>query len=285
MADQLCCRCRNYQTPDKKLFTNTWIGQRHVVSQTYLTYRWVVAILTLIFLAESTYRRVVQDGEWRYWLYLTTWVQVAAFLTYWLEVGLVTIRRRREQHGEVGSGELTSYAESSSSGLPASHRLLWVTANINSTLSVLTSIIYWSFVYSPGLHPLDMQNLSGHALITAINILDVFISARPWRCLHAYHSQLFCLVYALSNFAYIEEEGTSIYETHYLYSVLDWSKPTHCLLTIFAVALLLPFIHIIFIILYKLRSSIETVGQRKQKKDPSKPEIEMGRISLLSNKM
>jgi hypothetical protein len=49
---------------------------------------------------------------------------------------------------------------------------------------------------------------------------------RPWRCLHAYHSQLFCLVYALSNFAYIEEEGTSIYETHYLYSVLDWSKPT-----------------------------------------------------------
>jgi hypothetical protein len=49
---------------------------------------------------------------------------------------------------------------------------------------------------------------------------------RPWRCLHAYHSQLFCLVYALSNFAYIEEEGTAIYATHYLYSVLDWSKPT-----------------------------------------------------------
>jgi hypothetical protein len=33
-------------------------------------------------------------------------------------------------------------------------------------------------VYTPALHPLDMQNLSGHALITAINILDIFISAR-----------------------------------------------------------------------------------------------------------
>jgi hypothetical protein len=73
---------------------------------------------------------------------------------------------------------LDSYAESGSAGLPLSHRLLWVTANINSTLSVLSSLIYWSFVYTPALHPLDMQNLSGHALITAINILDIFISAR-----------------------------------------------------------------------------------------------------------
>ena len=29
---------------------------------------------------------------------------------------------------------------------------------------------------------------------------DVF---RPWRCLHVYHVQLFCLVYVMSNFAYI----------------------------------------------------------------------------------
>ncbi len=79
--------------------------------------------------------------------------------------------------GEYEGVMLGSYAESGSS-LPFSHRVLWVTANINSTLSVLTSLIYWSFVYTPGLHPLDLQNLSGHALITAINIFDVFVSAR-----------------------------------------------------------------------------------------------------------
>ncbi len=32
-------------------------------------------------------------------VFLATWVQVAAFLTYWLEAYLVTSRRRREQHG------------------------------------------------------------------------------------------------------------------------------------------------------------------------------------------
>ncbi len=43
----------------------------------------------------------MSDGEWRYWLYLTTWVQVAAFLTYWQEAALVTARRHREQHGQL----------------------------------------------------------------------------------------------------------------------------------------------------------------------------------------
>lgn len=37
----------------------------------------------------------------------------------------------------------------------------------------------------------------------------------------------------------------------YIYSILDWSRPTHCVLTILGVVLILPFIHFIFIILYK----------------------------------
>jgi hypothetical protein len=88
---------------------------------------------------------------------------------------------------EVAVLESYRYAESGSL-LPLSHRILWVTANINSTLSLLSSMIYWSFVYTPGLHPLDLQNLSGHALITAINIIDVFISARYNQNHKALHS-------------------------------------------------------------------------------------------------
>ena len=37
----------------------------------------------------------------------------------------------------------------------------------------------------------------------------------------------------------------------YIYSILDWSHPTYCVLTILGVVLILPFIHFIFIILYK----------------------------------
>ena len=49
---------------------------------------------------------------------------------------------------------------------------------------------------------------------------------RPWRVLHVYHAQLFCLVYVMSNFAYIEGGGTNTADQPYIYSVLDWSKPT-----------------------------------------------------------
>ena len=61
----------------------------------------------------------------------------------------------------------------------------------------------------------------------SINTIAIWILlCRPWRCLDVYQSQLFCLAYALTNFAYIAEEGTGIYSSQYLYSILDWSNPT-----------------------------------------------------------
>ena len=92
-------------------------------------------------------------------------------------------------------------------------------------------------------HGLSLENLVGHAVITAVNVIDVFISSRPWRCLHVYQvfsymwlsisvlscwkkwkrkrwiylhnqkhvfqTQLFCLTYSLSSLVTVEEEGNS----------------------------------------------------------------------------
>ena len=55
----------------------------------------------------------------------------------------------------------------------------------------------------------------------------------------------------MSNLAYIEGGGTNLADKPYIYSILNWSHPTHCVLTILGVVLVLPFIHFIFIILYK----------------------------------
>ena len=40
-----------------------------------------------------------------------------------------------------------------------------------------------------------------------------------------YQTQLFCLVYVMSNFAYIEDGGTNLDDQPYIYSILDWSQP------------------------------------------------------------
>jgi len=280
-----CQKCLNYQQPDKKLFTNTWIGSPVYVSRAYLVYRWIVATLVLIFLIQSFISRALDAGEWwKYFLLLANWGRVLAVLTYLWEVVLVTIRWRRELDGQVELS-LTSNYESTSSPLPWSHRTLWMLANVNSDVSLLCSIVYWPFLYNQ--EPLDFQNITGHGLITAINIIDVFISARPWRCLHAYHVQLFCLIYVLSNFAYVEGGGTNLADQPYIYSILDWSKPTHCLITIFGVMLILPFLHFMFIMLYKSRCLVARVVQSSKKAGPgnSSQDIEMveGNLALLQD--
>ena len=92
---------------------------------------------------------------------------------------------------------------------------------------------------------------TGELISTPHIVPDLSSSSRPWRCLHLYHVQLFCLVYVMSNLAYIEGGGTNLADKPYIYSILNWSHPTHCVLTILGVVLVLPFIHFIFIILYK----------------------------------
>ena len=64
-------------------------------------YRWVVAILVLVFFIQSFISRALQAGEWwKYFLLLANWGRVLAVLTYTWEVVLVTTRWRRELDGK-----------------------------------------------------------------------------------------------------------------------------------------------------------------------------------------
>ena len=213
----------------------------------YLLYRWLLSLTTIIFFLHSLCVRISLPAGWKYVLYLTNWSRVLSVLHFTTEAVLVTARWWRERR-ERGRLDLSS-AYSSEPSLPLSHRVLWVLANINSDTAALCTIVYWGFLYDG--REFDVDNVSGHILISLINILDVFISHRPWRCLHLYHVQLFCLVYVMSNLAYIEGGGTNLADKPYIYSILNWSHPAHCVLTILGVVLVLPFIHFIFIILYK----------------------------------
>jgi len=279
-----CQKCLNYQEPDRKVFTNTWVGRSSYVSRTYLLYRWLLVIVLLVFLVQSFISRSLHSSDWRkYFLYLTNWGRVLAVLTYTWEAVLVTSRWRRELDGQVELSLTSSYA-ATGSPLPWSHRFLWMFANVNSAVSALCSIVYWPFLYT-GQHPLNFENITGHGLLTGINVIDLFISARPWRCLHAYHVQLFCLIYVLSNFAYIEGGGTNLADQPYIYSILDWSKPTHCLITIFGVLLILPFLHFIFILLYKCRCALAKIIHPLHPDDQAGQGMEMveGNLALLAD--
>ena len=102
-------------------------------------------------------------------------------------------------------------------------------------------------------------------------------------------TQLFCLAYSLSSLVTVEEEGNSEVQQHpskqsyldfflpfgspanlhlevqgasidlpYSYSLLP-AEPSHALITILGIMLILPFIHLFFVFLYKLRCSLVKV--------------------------
>lgn len=236
------------------------------MSVCYLTYRWFISLTLLTLLAQSLGPRLIQSPRtcWYYLLYLAHWVRLLAVLHHTWEAALVTSRWRTELAGQVDASVREGYSSGPGPTLPWSHRILWTLANINTEVSGLCSLVYWPFIYTPE-HDLGLENLSGHAIITAINIWDIFISARPWRCLHAYQAQLFCLAYSLSSLVTLEEEGRAVAQGSrdlpYSYSLLP-SKPSHALITILGVSLLLPFIHLAFILLYKLRCCLVTLAGR-----------------------
>ena len=57
-------------------------------------------------------------------------------------------------------------------------------------------------------HGLSLENLVGHAVITAVNVIDVFISSRPWRCLHVYQvfSYMWLSISVFSSWTKVKKE-------------------------------------------------------------------------------
>ena len=142
----------------------------------YLLYRWFLSATVFLLFLHSLCRRLwLSEDWWKYFLYLTNWSRLLAVTHYTLEAVLVTLRWRKERRRLEDRSVMSSYASSEPS-LPLSHRVLWAAANINSDTAALCTIVYWGFLYHNA--SIDLDNVSGHILLSLFNILDVFISNR-----------------------------------------------------------------------------------------------------------
>ena len=85
--------------------------------------------------------------------------------------------------------------------------------------------VYWVTLYNPDRHNLDFENFSGHGLVSLLCVLDVAVSARPWRLLHAAHPVLFATLFGAFSLVYHLCGGTNYFNEPYIYPILDWSRP------------------------------------------------------------
>ena len=86
-------------------------------------------------------------------------------------------------------------------------------------------MVYWAALYSPEKHQEDFENFSGHLLIAAVCLLDVWISDRPWLLIHALHPIVFGAAFGVFSLVFHFLGGTNYYSEPYIYYILDWNKP------------------------------------------------------------
>lgn len=273
--------CGRDSDPPSLRFTNTWLSGL-LVSPAYLTYRWAVATLCLTGLIQSLVHnanyfleRGQPENVTKYFIYLTNNGRLVAVLATLLEAGLVTGRFVRPPRPTtdyfVGGSELVQ--------LPILVKVLWVLTNISSSLSVMISLVYWLTLHNPDRHLLDFENFSGHLIIALLNIVDVFISNRPWRLEHAAHPVLFSTMFGSFSFLYHLVGGTNYYHELYIYHILDWARPGRTLLVMLGVAFVLVIIHGIFYLLYLAREFCA----RRLKGDPLGGHSEQKTVSLIGD--
>ena len=150
--------------------------------------------------------------------------------------------------------------------LPTIYKILWFLCNVNCSLSIIISFVYWITLYRPDRHYLDFENFSGHLLIAVVNVFDIFISNRPWRLIHAFHAILFGGLFGLFSLLYFLVGGTNYYFEPFIYHILDWSHPVRTLLVMGGVSIFLIFSHTGLFLLYQLRLVLISFVKRRRTK-------------------
>ena len=66
------------------------------------------------------------------------------------------------------------------------HQFVWCLSNMNTPISCFISLFYWLVLFDPAKDSLSYWNLFSHLFNSLINLLDLCVSAQPWRWQHFY---------------------------------------------------------------------------------------------------
>lgn len=95
-----------------------------------------------------------------------------------------------------------------------------------------------------------------HAMNAVIMVLDVLIVAYPIRLLHVVQPVTVGLCYVIFSVIYYAAGGVDDVGNHYIYNVLDWSKPGTTVGVVAGVLLLAVVAHLAMFLLHKLRALV-----------------------------
>ncbi|KAK3102125.1 hypothetical protein FSP39_009019 [Pinctada imbricata] len=199
-----------------------WFNQK-----VYMVYRVVLGISMVTWIVADFYyesQMFYKHKKWIYLVYATNWSFILLGITTVFQAVCVLFYCKRSSF---------CIDHQSFERMPPSLKVLWMLQNLSYCSAIVVSISYWSFIAfleDENVLQSDMSRLK-HTLNSLYVILEILISATPFRILHLFFTVMLGSIYSLFNAIYFLNDGTILEGRHYAYNVLNWLNPAEAIIT------------------------------------------------------
>ncbi|XP_072941941.1 protein rolling stone-like [Epargyreus clarus] len=183
----------------------------------------------------------------KFLLYMTHWGLILIFLESLFGI-IVTLKN---SNGEFSDTTL---------GLPWYVKTYWVLYNLAVPVAFLVTLFYWcvlkSAVKKVNYSPNPTLDIMLHGVNSVVMLVELTLSAHPSRLRHIMQPLYFALGYCIFTVLYYAAGGVDPWGNHFIYPVIDWSKPEQTLVVITLTALFLALMHLLTVAIAAARDLI-----------------------------
>ena len=136
------------------------------------------------------------------------------------------------------------------------HKLLWFLYVISATAGVWITAGYWTVLVEDD--PIDANNITRHALNSVFMVIDIWLSAIPFRLFHSIYPFLYLVIYIAFTVIYWLLGGTNTEGDPFIYEALNYNDfdPIFGGLLVVFLLVVLPILHLILFGITKLRDHL-----------------------------
>ena len=198
-----------------------------------------------------------------YFIQATTLTLSALYCEYKKHKGASSSTNETQALVEKGSGddnanqnEKTTEEALEEDALRLPQKIFWLLYIISANVGLLITAGYWTILLED--EPIDVNNITKHALNSVFMVMDTFLSSIPVRLFHSAYTLLYIIMYLAFTVVYWQLGGTNNQGQPYIYKLLDYNNfkaSTGCLIAFFLL-LVQPVLQLMLFGLVKLRDHL-----------------------------
>ena len=210
----------HFNLKNPKFITQGALATQDTVSRWYMMYKLSLGVYFLSTFGVYSYLHgFVKNDIGLTMIYLTHWCHKLLTVSFTFNTALVVIRFIQENRKK--RTEDTFFEENC-----FTLKLSWIMSSAANNLAIAVTIVYWGALFDPKEERAtleEFENYDVHLIQTVITLMDVVISARPWRLFHAIYPFIYALTYLGFNVIYtVVLGGKNAKGEDFVYPILDW---------------------------------------------------------------